>query len=84
MVTCTLWLEFGCLFDSSHSYPVSVSEISFDTFINDLSNDYRIDIEEEFDKDLKGKFIRFYASKNTQLRSYLGSKFIHEIGGDNE
>lgn len=81
MIICTLWLEFGFLFGCSHSYSIYVSEESFDSFMNELLKDYKIDIEEEFDDELEGTSKRYYASK-ALLRTYVGRKFVKKNGGD--
>lgn len=82
MVKCTLWLDFGLPFETKHSHCIFVSEESFDRFINEISEEYKINKEEEFDEDLGEKCIRYYASKNSLLSAYLGSKFIKKNGGE--
>lgn len=76
MVKCSLWLDFGLPFETKHSHCIYVSEESFDRFINEISDEYKITKEEEFEEDCNSTRIRYYASKNSLLSAYLGSKFI--------
>lgn len=76
MIKCTLWLDFGLPLETKHSHAISVTEESFDSFINEISEEYKITKEEEFDEECNPTRIKYYASKNSLFSAYIGSKFI--------